>query len=37
MPLEKYGIFGNGHMIMLEKRSDLIADLIHDWLTESIV
>ena len=30
--LPDHGIDGNGHMLMLERNSDLIADLLLDWL-----
>ncbi|MBB6142508.1 hypothetical protein HNQ77_000446 [Silvibacterium bohemicum] len=29
------GIHGNGHMIMMERNSDRIADLILDWLDQT--
>jgi pimeloyl-ACP methyl ester carboxylesterase len=34
--LPKIGIRGNGHMMMLEKNSDEIAQLIADWLEEKV-
>ena len=33
--LEEQGIYGNGHMMMLEKNNLEIADLIIDWLKKS--
>lgn len=30
------GIFGNGHMMMLEKNSDDIAALIHGWISNTL-
>ena len=30
------GIHGNGHMMMLEKNSDQIADLMEKWLRKAI-
>lgn len=32
--LPEKGIYGNGHMVMLEKNSSQIAGVIDDWLTE---
>jgi len=29
------GIVGNGHMLMLEQNSDVIAELVLDWLEQS--
>ena len=34
--LEDVGIRGNGHMMMLEKNSDRVAGVLHDWLTKTI-
>lgn len=34
--LAEQGIFGNGHMMMLEKNSDEIAALIHRWIGENV-
>lgn len=31
------GLFGNGHMMMMERNSDAIADLLMDWLETSDV
>ncbi|MFP3042528.1 alpha/beta fold hydrolase [Treponema primitia] len=36
VPLAEKGIHGNGHMMMLEKNSDVIAELIHHWLQEHL-
>jgi pimeloyl-ACP methyl ester carboxylesterase len=33
--LGKYGIFGNGHMMMIENNSDQIAGVIADWIEKS--
>ena len=33
--LEEHGIHGNGHMLLIEKNSDEIAQLIHMWLQKS--
>jgi hypothetical protein len=30
------GIHGNGHMMMLEKNSDQIADVMEKWVRKSI-
>jgi hypothetical protein len=30
------GIFGNGHMMMLERNSDEIAALIAGWIMENV-
>ncbi|HEY1543302.1 MAG TPA: alpha/beta hydrolase [Xanthobacteraceae bacterium] len=35
MPLAKSNIRGNGHMMMLEKNSDRIADAMRNWLDET--
>ena len=32
--LPKIGIKGNSHMIMMDRNSDQVADLIQDWLTK---
>jgi hypothetical protein len=32
LPLGESGIKGNGHMMMLEKNSDQIAELIAQWI-----
>ena len=34
MRLEQHGIHGNGHMLLIEKNSDEIAELIHDWFQD---
>jgi pimeloyl-ACP methyl ester carboxylesterase len=34
--LPDVGIFGNSHMLMLDKNSDQIADIIVDWLTTNV-
>jgi len=30
------GLHGNGHMLMLEKNSQEIADLLLDWLSKNV-
>jgi pimeloyl-ACP methyl ester carboxylesterase len=32
--LEEHGIYGNGHMLFLEKNSDEIASLIEEWIKD---
>ena len=32
--LENYGIHGNGHMLLIEKNSNEIANFIHNWFQE---
>ena len=34
--LENIGIYGNGHMLMLEKNNLEIAEVIHQWLQKNI-
>jgi hypothetical protein len=34
--LQDRGIFGNGHMVMLEKNNLQIAGLINQWLRENV-
>jgi pimeloyl-ACP methyl ester carboxylesterase len=34
--LERLGIRGNGHMMMLEKNSDRIAGVVEQWLTKTL-
>jgi pimeloyl-ACP methyl ester carboxylesterase len=34
--LEDAGLRGNGHMVMLEKNSDQVAGVIHDWLRKAV-
>ena len=34
--LGKEGIHGNGHMMMLEKNSDQIADVIEKWVRKAL-
>jgi hypothetical protein len=34
--LQDRGIFGNGHMVMLEKNNLQIAGLIDQWLRENV-
>ena len=34
VPLEEAGIYGNGHMIMLELNNQKVAALMHDWLRD---
>jgi pimeloyl-ACP methyl ester carboxylesterase len=36
IPLQKTGIHGNGHMVMLEKNNLQIAKLIDDWLLKNV-
>lgn len=36
MRLEEQGIYGNGHLMMLEKNSDQIIDLIEKWATRRV-
>ncbi len=36
IPLQKAGIFGNGHMVMIEKNNLAIAKLIDDWLVKNV-
>jgi pimeloyl-ACP methyl ester carboxylesterase len=36
IPLQKAGIHGNGHMVMLEKNNLEIAKLIDDWLLKNV-
>jgi pimeloyl-ACP methyl ester carboxylesterase len=36
MDLGRQGVHGNGHMMMLEKNSDQIADLIVQWLAKAV-
>jgi pimeloyl-ACP methyl ester carboxylesterase len=36
MDLGRQGVHGNGHMMMLEKNSDQIAELIVQWLGKSV-
>jgi hypothetical protein len=35
--LTDLGIFGNAHMMMLEKNNQQIAAVIDDWLTKRLV
>jgi hypothetical protein len=34
--LADLGIRGNGHMMMMEKNSDAIAQVIADWLDKAV-
>ena len=34
--LADLGIHGNGHMMMLEKNSDQVAQVIADWLDTAV-
>ena len=34
--LEDAGIHGNGHMMMLEKNSDEIAAVLHQWIARNV-
>ena len=36
LPLEHIGINGNGHLMMLERNSDAIADYLDDWLCSHV-
>jgi pimeloyl-ACP methyl ester carboxylesterase len=36
IPLQKAGIFGNGHMVIIEKNNLEIAKLIDDWLVKNV-
>lgn len=36
MPLQKKGIHGNGHMVMIEKNNLAIAKLIDDWVLDNV-
>jgi len=36
IPLQAAGIFGNGHMVMIEKNNLAIAKLIDDWLQKNV-
>jgi pimeloyl-ACP methyl ester carboxylesterase len=36
IPLQKAGIFGNGHMVMIEKNNLEIAKLIDDWIVKNV-
>jgi pimeloyl-ACP methyl ester carboxylesterase len=35
-PLAEHGIHGNGHMMMLEENNDVIAEFIHQWISNHI-
>jgi pimeloyl-ACP methyl ester carboxylesterase len=35
-PLGERGIHGNGHMMMLEKNNEVIAEFIHRWVLDNI-
>jgi hypothetical protein len=35
-PLGERGIYGNGHMMMLEENNDVIAEFIHRWILANI-
>jgi hypothetical protein len=34
--LPDIGIHGNGHMMMMEKNSDIIAQVILDWIDKNV-
>jgi pimeloyl-ACP methyl ester carboxylesterase len=34
LELPKVGIFGNGHMVFMEKNSDEVQRLLHQWISE---
>ena len=34
--LEDIGIYGNGHMQMMEKNHLRIAEVLHKWITENV-
>jgi hypothetical protein len=36
MRLEDLGVFGNGHMMMIEKNNLQIADIVDTWLQEHV-
>ena len=36
MPLDKVGIHGNGHMVMIEKNNLAIAKVIDDWAKKNV-
>ena len=36
MPLQKHGIHGNGHMVMIEKNNLDIAKVIDDWVKKNV-
>ena len=36
VPLAEVGLRGNGHMMMMEKNSDAIAQVIVDWLDKNV-
>jgi hypothetical protein len=36
IPLADEGIYGNGHMMMLEKNSDEIAGVIVRWISDNV-
>jgi hypothetical protein len=36
LPLEKKGIHGNGHMVMIEKNNLEIAKVIDDWVVKNV-
>jgi hypothetical protein len=36
MHLPKYGVFGNSHMLMQDKNSNQVADLILKWIDEHV-
>lgn len=36
MRLEDYGIYGNGHLLMLEKNNLDIAQILHDWIIKNV-
>jgi hypothetical protein len=36
MHLPKYGQFGNSHMLMQDKNSNQVADLILKWIDEHV-
>ena len=33
--LPSRGIFGNSHMIMMDKNSDQVAQIVQDWIREN--
>ena len=36
LPLQKVGIRGNGHMVMIEKNNLQIAKVIDDWVKKNV-
>ena len=36
LPLQSKGIYGNGHMVMIEKNNLQIAKVIDDWVRKNV-